>query len=306
LSCFRRTVPLALLARSREAGFPLDQLAGPPSWAEAGRAPRLRTGPELGGEGGQWAVRHDRAVGLPQRAAVAGRASLEHAPPHGPEARERAQGDCPPWAHGRGRAIGGIAAAASALLRGPSGPVSGPHRRRQSPAPVLPRGARMGPPTLALAPCSLPSLLARPIGDARLAECAHRRWQQEKHTNTLSVPCNAKGNPCVSTLLEGAPRGGAHVEAGQPELHGREKGIVVSMAPAGPPAGADLQFPPGSSGAQHARKRTRTSIAQRVVPTKPELCKANEGMTHAHARATRTAAKPHHRHRPACRWQRAP
>jgi len=58
----------------------------------------------------------------------------------------------------------------------------------------------------------------------------------------------------------------------------REKGIVVNVAPAGPMSGADRQYRPGSSGTQHAHKRTRTSLAQRV-PTKPELCKANEGMT---------------------------
>jgi len=90
----------------------------------------------------------------------------------------------------------------------------------------------------------------------------------------------------------------------------REKGIVVSVAPAGPMSGADLQFRPGSSGTQHRYKRMRTSIAQRVAPirnfAKVELCKGNEGMTHAHARATRTAVPPHHRPCPACRWQRAP
>jgi len=92
----------------------------------------------------------------------------------------------------------------------------------------------------------------------------------------------------------------------------REKGIVASVAPAGPMSGADRQFRPGSSGAQQAHKRTRTSIAQRVAWSKTikrfakvELCKANEGMTYAHARATRTAAPPHHRLL-AYRWQRAP
>jgi len=70
---------------------------------------------------------------------------------------------------------------------------------------------------------------------------------------------------------------------------GREKGIVVSVAPAGPMSGADRRFRPGSSGAQQAHKRMRTSIAQRVAPmraiirfAKRELCEANEGMTHAH------------------------
>jgi len=65
----------------------------------------------------------------------------------------------------------------------------------------------------------------------------------------------------------------------------REKGIVVSVPPAGPPSGADHQFRPGSSGAQHAHKRMRTSLAQRapmmarITSAKRYLCKANEGMT---------------------------
>jgi len=134
------------------------------------------------------------------------------------------------------------------------------------------------------------------------------------HEYSLLVPFNARA--FGSTPLKGFLCGSAHIAAGQPELHGgtrREKGIVVSVAPAGPMSGADHQFRPGSSGAQHAHKRTRTSIAQRVAPMKAkfsfakvELCKANEGMTHAHARATRTAAPPHHRPNAACRWQRAP
>jgi len=62
----------------------------------------------------------------------------------------------------------------------------------------------------------------------------------------------------------------------------REKGIVVSVAPAGPMSGADHHSRPGSSGAQQARKGTRTSLAQRVAPlnattrfAKRELCKDN-------------------------------
>jgi len=84
---------------------------------------------------------------------------------------------------------------------------------------------------------------------------------------SLLMPINAKGSPCGSTPLEGFLCGSAHIAAGQPELHGRtrrEKGIVVSVAPAGLPSGADVQFRPGSSGAQQAHKRTRASIAQRV------------------------------------------
>jgi len=80
----------------------------------------------------------------------------------------------------------------------------------------------------------------------------------------------------------------------------------VSVTPAGPMSGADHQNWPGSSSTQHAHKRLRISLAQRVVPTKPELCKANEGMTRAHARTTLTAAPPHHRPIPACRLQRPP
>jgi len=47
-----------------------------------------------------------------------------------------------------------------------------------------------------------------------------------------------------------------------------EKGIVASVAPAGPMSGADRQSRPGSSGAQHAHKRARTSIAQSVARMK--------------------------------------
>jgi len=275
-------------------------------------------------------VRRDPAVGLPSRAAVAGRAGLEHAPLTA--AWERAQGDCPPGAHARGRAISCVAAAAAMSVaggasgeercRGGERPPSGAIRARIAAALPLPR-CRLVAREWAHqrwhcrhpSPCSLPSLNARPICNARgsrnvLAVVGSRNNTRKLYQSHLML--TPAGAHCSRASLVSAltSRPGRHSCMGGTK---REKDIVVNVAPAGPISGADHQNWPDSSGTQHAHKRLRTSLAQRVariraniIFAKPELCKANEGMAHAHARATRTAAPPHHRPRSARRWQRAP
>jgi len=250
LSCICGPAPLALPARAHGAGFPLGHLASPPSGAAEGRAPRLRKGPELDGEGGRVGCAARPRGGVPSARGSGW--------PCGPRA-------CTP--HG--------AAAASALLRGPSGPAS---TTPPFPCPGAASWREDGPThagtgaTRRHAP--LPSLFARPLRRrAWLAKCAHRRWQQEKHTNTLSAPIKAKGRPCRSTLLEGAPCGSAHIAAGQRQLHGRheareghcgERGISWPHVRGRPSISAWLERRPARAQAHAHQHRSTCCIDQKI------------------------------------------
>jgi len=182
------------------------------------------------------------------------------------------------------------AAAVSALLRGYLA-------RIDAAAHPLPRCrlvVRMGLPTLALAPpaAMLPSppCLRAPYGNARGSRSALTGVGNRKKPRILD-----QSHVMRRVIPAGEHRSSASLVAALTLQPGRqscmggtrcEKGIVVSVAPAGPMSEADRQFRPGSSGAKHAYKRTSTSLAQRVarmkarkILAKPELCKANEGMT---------------------------